>query len=263
MATVCDRHLNDGRRPSLRKQVGAIFFCAGESLVVFPGGDPAVIAAEQDFGNFHVAEFRRAGVARRLDEAGIGKALFIGARGIAEHAGEQTDDGIEHYDGCNGAIGQDVIADGNFIIHQGVDDAMIDAFVVTAKHDEMGFAREFASCGLVESPALRRHEDRARGGRAQLIDGGEEWLGLHHHPGTTAVRLVIDSPMTVGRPIAQVVDVDFHQSLVLGTADDALSQWDSHDFRKKRDDIDAHERQGETVVTVAEVFNFRSMNSER
>ena len=46
--------------------------------------------------------------------------------------------------------------------------------------------------------------------------------------------------MFVRRPIAQVMNVELHDSLFLRAFHDALAQWRAADFRKQRDDVDLH-----------------------
>src|SRR5216684_3005593 len=46
--------------------------------------------------------------------------------------------------------------------------------------------------------------------------------------------------MFVGRPIAQVMNVEFHDSLFLCAFHDALAQRPAADFREQRDDVDPH-----------------------
>ena len=56
---------------------------------------------------------------------------------VAQHAGQQPDDGVKQHDRGNRTVGQDVIANGNFIGHQRFDHAVVHALVVPAQDDEV------------------------------------------------------------------------------------------------------------------------------
>ncbi len=86
-----------------------------------------------------------------------------------------------------------------------VGDALVDILVVAAEQRQLGAGGEANRVGLRESPAARRHEhDRRR--HSQRVDGLEERLGLHDHPGAAAVRIVVDRAMAVVREIAKIDD---------------------------------------------------------
>ena len=77
----------------------------------------------------------------------------------------------------------------------------------------------------------------------QRFDGREQRLGAHHHAGTTAVRVVVDGPMTAEAVLAQVVDAEGDDALLRGTPDDRGPQRQIEELGKDRDDVDPHRRQ--------------------
>ena len=127
-------------------------------------GDRGVVAAEQDIGDAPAAEFDRAGVLGEFEEAG-GVAVVGGALVVAEDAGEEAGDGVDDDGGGEGAVGEDVVADGKLAVDEVVDDALIDAFIVTAEEDEMRHLRQLFGDALGEGTAGGGEEENESGFR--------------------------------------------------------------------------------------------------
>jgi hypothetical protein len=74
---------------------------------------------------------------------------------VAEHPRNQANDRIDH-DSCrNRAIGEHVVADRNFFIHESLDDSVIHAFIMTTEEDEVPAMRQFHRLRLAEGLPLR------------------------------------------------------------------------------------------------------------
>ena len=127
-------------------------------------GDRGVVAAEQDIGDAPAAEFDGAGVLGEFKEAG-GVAVVGGALVVAEDAGEEAGDGVDDDGGGEGAVGEDVVADGKLAVDEVVDDALIDAFIVAAEEDEMRHLRQFLGDALGEGTAGGGEEENESGFR--------------------------------------------------------------------------------------------------
>src|SRR6187549_756806 len=95
-----------------------------------------MIAAQQDFRDTPAAKLGGTRVLGKFKES-RGEGIIPCALGGAEHSGNEADDGVDEDDGSNCAIGQDVISDGDLLIHEMIDDSLIDPFVMTAEDDEM------------------------------------------------------------------------------------------------------------------------------
>jgi len=95
----------------------------------------------------------------RVVEKSIGKRILLGGVAVAEHAGNQPHHGIGDHQRGKNAAREDIVADGNFIVHKVVGDALVDAFVVTAKQDQILFQSEFAGDGIGKWAALRGHQN--------------------------------------------------------------------------------------------------------
>ncbi len=82
-----------------------------------------------------------------------------------KNAGDQARDGIDEDGGGEGAIGEDVVADGNLFFDEVVEDALVHALVVAAEQDEVA-ARGGVAGGecVVEAAAGGGEIDDAGGG---------------------------------------------------------------------------------------------------
>jgi len=237
------QEVGGSRREESGQQVRANAARLLECLLVTPGGDGGVVAAEENVGDAPAAIFDRAGVLRTFDEA-AGKAVVGRALGIAENAGEEADDGVGDDGGGESAIREDVIADGNFVIHEMVDDALVEALVVAAEEDEVSAGlRVVAGERLVEAAAAGGHEEHAACGCAKALDGFEDRLALQHHALAAAVGRVVGGAVFVARPVAEIVAVEGDETALLSFADHAFSQRCGGDGGEEREDVDAHGRE--------------------
>ena len=204
----------DGWKLSIFEEVGAIGAGAGEALGGAPFGDFAVVATEEDVGDGETAEVGGFGVLGGFEEAGGAEGFFDGAEFVAKDAGEEADDGVDHDDGSDGAVREDVVAEGEFLGLEVFDDAVVDAFVVAGDEDE------------------------ATGGEG--FDGGEEGFGFEDHAGAATGGGVIDLAVFAEAVVAEVVDVEVERALLLGAAHHAEAQGDADEIGEEGDDVDAH-----------------------
>ena len=102
-----------------------------------PGGDFAVVARQEDFGNLEAAEVGGLGVLGIFKIVAVREAFNGGRGGTAEDAGQETGDGVNDDEGGQFPAGEDVVAEGDGVVNQG-EDALVVAFVVGAEDDEVG-----------------------------------------------------------------------------------------------------------------------------
>ena len=126
----------------LYKEVRSIFARAPLGFAAAPGGDLGVMPGEKDIRNFPAAKLRRARVLRRFEQPAA-ETVLTGRLFVPENAWNQPDDRIDKDDSGDRTVGQNVIANRNLGVDQVLDDAMIDALVVTAENDEMITGRKF------------------------------------------------------------------------------------------------------------------------
>ena len=103
-----------------------------------------------------------------------------------------------------------------------------------------GSAESRGRVGLLERTALRGGQNDPGRRFAQLLDGGEDRLGLEQHPLAAAAEVVVGLAVLVGGPVAELVGADFHDPGVAGAADDALVQRRERDLGEEGEDVDAH-----------------------
>jgi len=133
------------------EKVGAEPAGLEQSLFLAPFGDQGVVAREQDFGNPLSAEFHGAGVLREFQNT-CRKGVVNGGCLVSKNAGKQSHDCVDDDTCGKGAVGEHVVADGDFLIHKQVDCALVNAFIVPAKKDEVrGFLSEAFGGGVVKN----------------------------------------------------------------------------------------------------------------
>ena len=173
---------------------------------------------------------------------------------MAKSTRQQARDRINENDCSDRAVRQHIIANRNLKIDQMLNHAVIDSFVMATDNDKMRFSRELNGHLLIKTSPRRRREDNFRldvgrwmlsVGRflrcnAQILHCCKNRLRLHHHPLPSAKWRIINEMMFVCRPIAQIMNAQTDNSLLLRAFHDALAQRRATDFRKKRDDVDLH-----------------------
>ena len=68
-------------------------------MFLTPFSDKAVVAREEDVGDFHAAEVGGFGVLRIFEVIAVGEGFDFGASFAAEDAGEETGDGVDDDEG--------------------------------------------------------------------------------------------------------------------------------------------------------------------
>ena len=96
---------------------------------------------------------------------------------VAEHAGEQADDGVHDDQRGQFAAGEDIVSDGDLTVAEEGVDALVDAFIAAAEEDDAVQCGQFPGDGLGERTALGREEDDgfAGGSRTGLSARARVW----------------------------------------------------------------------------------------
>ncbi len=181
-----------------------------------------MVSGKQNLRDLPSAKIGWPGVLRTLEQA---DAETIVGRGlvVAQHPRQKSNDRIDKDDRSDGTVRQHIIADGNFLVHEVLDNSVIDPFVVAAEDNEMLFGREFASQGLLKAPTLRSHEnDRARL-LAEGLDRREKRFRLHDHPLSSTEGRVVDHVVTIIRPTPQIMNLQSERARRLRPAHHALA----------------------------------------
>ena len=105
-------------------------------------------------------------------------------------------------------------------------DALIDAFVMSAKDDDVLLHRELVAQRLVEEFTVRAHiNDFVVVALAfQVVDAVVDRLDHHHHACTGGKRVVVHLVVLVSAVVAEVVQTNLHNALIYSTFDDGLGE---------------------------------------
>ena len=149
------------------------------------------------------------------------KLSVTGLTSLPITPGTQPGDGLDDQAGGDLAAGEHDVADAQLVVDEVLADAVVDALVAPAQQAEP-VEPAASSCGerLVEAAAAgTEQEQRAR--RVGGLDGGEDRLGPHQHPGAAAERAVVDGAVDVGGVLARVVGAQVEQAGGAGLAEQA------------------------------------------
>ena len=124
---------------------------------------------------------------------------------IAHRAGQQPHRRVDDRERRRLAAAQHEVAERDLLGREMVGDALVDVLVVAAEQRELSASPRIAPRRPARSVARGVSSTIGPVG-AERFDRLEERLGLHHHPGAAAVRIVVDRAMAVVRVVAQVDD---------------------------------------------------------
>ena len=195
-----------------------------------------MVAAEEDTGDFPALVVGGAGVVGMVEEA-VSEGILLRGVAVAQDAGDQAHDSIGEDERRQHAAGEDIVANGNFVIDEVVGDALVDAFVVAAKEDEIFFESEFTGDGIGKFAALGREENGMGFWRADVCEGEVDRFDFHHHAGSAAVGSIIHRAVPVARPIAEVHRFEAGEVFFDGAFEDALGKNAAADFGEDRENL--------------------------
>ena len=146
---------------------------------------------------------------------GVGERALL----VAQHAGDQADDRVGDHGSGQFSSGEDVVADADLAGDQVVPDPLVDALVVPTEDDDILLEGEAIGSRLIEQVAVGGGEDHLVVGalRPQRLDGALHRLYLHHHAGGTAEGVVIHAAPLIGGVVAQIMDNDLSETLLLSS----------------------------------------------
>src|SRR5439155_12098100 len=147
----------------------------------------------------------RSRVARRAEIA-IEERIAVRALVIGHRAGKQSGGGVDNRQRGRLATTQYEITDGDFLGGQMVGDALIDILIMATQESQLSTGGVADGVSLREVTAAWRQQDDWRLRRKRL-DRLEEWIGLHDHPRSAAIRVIVDGAMTIVREVSQVDDL--------------------------------------------------------
>ena len=130
------------QRASGIDEIGAMVQGAGQGLGTTPTGDARMIARAQHLGDRPSPVVGGSGVLRVLQQTGRERLLDRGSS-VAHHPGHQTPHRFEHDHRRHLATRQDVVTDGELVVHEMSTDALVDTLVAAAQQREPPAVGEF------------------------------------------------------------------------------------------------------------------------
>ena len=125
----------------------------------------------------------------------IGEALLVGRVLVAQHAGEQPGDRLDHHQGGQLPAGQHEVAHRELAVDQMVGHPLVDPLVTAAQQREPPGRGRPAPSGrrLVEAPAARARAAAAGGAAsAARSTAAKTGSGIEHHAGPATEGSVVD-----------------------------------------------------------------------
>ena len=163
-----------------------------------------------------LAPFLRLCVNRVFQEANTAVGFFNQRVGVPNHSVDQSANSFNQDQCCHFPTIEDVIPDGEFFNHDAtvsvvISNALINAFVSSARNDDSIEMRKFFSFFLVKRDS-RRCGDCENALSGLCSDDGVQRLSPdirpHDHTRTPTVRSVINRSVTIMSPRTQVMDVN-------------------------------------------------------
>ena len=224
-------------RPSLFGSAGGFFVTVDVDLFM-------VATSRRIFRDSHSIELGGTGIGRCIKQA-ILEGIHEGAFGVVHGSGQQAHDGIDEDASREFPAGEDVIADGNFFGDPSLADALVHAFVMAAKNDEIIFHGERIGDGLRELLAIGRHKNAVvvLALIGKFLENSEERFGFENHSRTAAKGFIVNLMIFPEAIFAQIVRNYFDHALFAGAFYDAFGKQSFRAIseRESGDNIDTHE----------------------
>lgn len=209
-------------------------------LLLAPAGDGVVVSAPQHRRHLHLAKNGGPRVMGVLQQPPL-MAFRLQGSGSAHCSRQQAHDPIDHRHGGQFPTCEHKVPQGDLFIRQAAN-PFIKSFVMAAEDHQLvdapGPALQIA---LMQGFALGGHQQAAplpleRNG----FKGGEDRLGLEHHPRTTPVGFIIDLAVTIPGVVPWIVKMKVRNATAQSPADDAKLPQATKGVRHQADHIDPH-----------------------
>ena len=161
--------------------------------------------------------------------------------GRSDDARDKSRDRVDDRHDGDLTAAQDVVPDRELLADLGAR-ALVDALVAPADEEKGTLRGQLPDHSLVQSPALRREQDRShpRHLAPDPAQRANERLGLEHHAGPTAEGDVVHLPVATGGEVAEVVDTKLDIAALEGTPDHADPEGAGEDFREDGQHLEPH-----------------------
>lgn len=214
-----------------------------QRLTAPPRGDRSVVTGGEHCRHRTPAPVLGAGVGGRLEEA-VGEGLVMCAGCTAHDPGDEARHALDDDHRRYLAARDDVVTDRDGLELVCVDHTLVDSFVAPADERHRRFRGELLQQCLVEATTRRGEHQAAPRREGGCIDRRCHDVGPQHHAGPTAEDRVVDLAVASEAVIAHVVDLDGHDALVDGTAEQAGPRVGAHEIGEQREDVESDHRPG-------------------
>ena len=231
---VSCRVLARGLRHVGPPEVGTTFLRQPFRLGASPGGDASVVPREENLGYPQTFPFGRAGIVRKLQEAGR-EGFLLRRLGVSKDPAYKPDAGVDQGHCSDLAAGEDEIAEADLLDRRAAQHALVDSLEAAAEQRDAGAGGERPGAGLGEGRAAGGEvEDGPVGGGGVERGGGD--VGAHHHAGAAAGRGVVDRAVAVGGHVADVAEVQPPEAVLQRPADEREAERAGEHLRVEGED---------------------------
>ena len=170
-------------------------------------------------------------------------ALLFKAQVFRQNARHHPCNGIHQHQRRQLAAGEDIVPDGDLLVHDLVQDALVYTFIMPAKHENMRHHGQFQRALLFQHLFLGGHIDHiglCADIPADRLIAAVDGVCLHDHASAAAVRHIIHTAVLVQGIVPDIPAADRDMPGFSGSADDALGQHRLTHFRKQGSDLNLH-----------------------
>ena len=174
-------------------------------------------------------------------------ALILIALFLGQNTGLQAQDAVGHHQAGQLTAGQHIVTDGDFLIPERVNDALVNALIVAADQRHRIISGQLAGLLLIVGAARRGQKDHVRlcaALRGALVLHGaqavSDGLRVQHHTAAAAVGVVIGLLLLVFCVVANLVAVRLKQVLGPGAAQNTGREEAVAQLGEKRYNVNAH-----------------------
>lgn len=188
-----------------------------------------MVAREQYIRDLLVFPDARAGEVRCIKQGSTGliaqaEGVLLGGVLVSKYARKKPGDGVDEYECREFASTEHIVADAEFQRGEGLDDPLVNAFIVPGNQKNSFFIRQRFDRGLRGSPSLRCEQNSLRTPWIHSFYCQYcvvQWLAHQHHARPAAKGPIIDLVVLVSAPVTNVVNVGLNKSGLMSPSEDA------------------------------------------
>jgi hypothetical protein len=202
-----------------RQKIGPTIFSLKLGLLGSPLGDSGMIAAKEDLRNNISLEITGPRVLREFENAiTAGKGVVPRTKFIAQDAGYHSNRCVNHNHRGNFAPVKDKISDAQFHWLKDIEHPLVKTLVTSTQQDQSGHLPELLDDRLNEPIALGCEQNYLPRSLIELLyipNAVDNWVHHDEHTWPTTEWSIVNFMMLrIGRPLSEIVNTYFHESLL-------------------------------------------------